>query len=449
MSGVVISEEYDLVDAGHYGKAAGSMGMMQSMSHHKDQFHGDVDAGMIVAAEAGLGGCIGRCFNICAGSHGHGHDENYKPPPQVVAIYDRLKEIKDIVGEETKDVLDQDWSGPNGKNPLEILADSKDKKVQADMIKMICEYVKPVIQRDPTVTEITAPCKVVGDIHGQFRDILLMFADFGFPSPDSEMSWCFNGDWVDRGKHQLEVVIMVFVLKIMMPTKVALNRGNHEDPEQNRFGGDFGFQNRCLQRLGNQDDGIAVFKTVHEVFAYLPVGCRIDKQILCVHGGLGDGNWSVRQVVGTRRPLNHKQLCEDPVIWNILWSDPTEDQEQRCFGSHSSCRDGHAGVMKTFGKDVTKNFCNNNNLAMVVRSHQAKPNGKGYDVLHDGRLIRVFTARDYEGCRNSGAILDVQRTDGSDKLVVKPQVLKALTAAWNDNDLKGAYNGDGGNCVMQ
>ena len=61
----------------------------------------------------------------------------------------------------------------------------------------------------------------------------------------------FNGDWVDRGRHQLEVMLLILSLKtlcsnllnslnlsslrlrIMHPKHVWLNRGNHEDRQQN------------------------------------------------------------------------------------------------------------------------------------------------------------------------------------------------------------------------
>ena len=60
------------------------------------------------------------------------------------------------------------------------------------------------------MVRVCAPAKVFGDLHGQLRDLLLLFAHHGFPSHrggDVEaVAYVFNGDFVDRGAHQLEVL---------------------------------------------------------------------------------------------------------------------------------------------------------------------------------------------------------------------------------------------------
>lgn len=57
----------------------------------------------------------------------------------------------------------------------------------------------------------------------------------GLPSPSK--SYVFNGDFVDRGKQSLEILIILFTFLLIYPKEVHLNRGNHEDHMVNlRYG---------------------------------------------------------------------------------------------------------------------------------------------------------------------------------------------------------------------
>ena len=104
-----------------------------------------------------------------------------------------------------------------------------------------------------------------------------------------------------------------------------------------------------------------------------------------------------------------------------LWSDPSDSDADAMRGVHGSPRGPEA---VTFGPDVTSRFCEANNVSMVVRSHQWVPHG--YKVMHGGRLLTVFSARNYEGrVRNDSAILLIAEDDDGN-LRVRPKRLLQL-----------------------
>lgn len=345
-------------------------------------------------------------------------------PPRderAAAIINNAREMCHIAGDE-KDMLHSSWHGPNGRHPLCFLLGRDNVQDVAHDLMYLASGVQKIVASESTITQVVAPCKVFGDIHGHFRDLLLLLHDFGFPTGHGP-TYIFNGDWVDRGKHQLEVVCLLFALKMAYPEQIILNRGNHEDSAQNSHMGATGFLDKCNAELASFSSD--VYNKISETFEWLPLGCVISDKIFVVHGGIGDGRWLVEDVQLTPRPLTHDALASQPVLYNLLWSDPLAEDGCNGFGVHDSPRDNHAHLVKAFGQDVTEYFLASNGLDMVIRSHEARPHGCGYEVMHSGKCLRVFSARDYENMQNDGAILSV--TQDQEALVVRPQVLRSLS----------------------
>ncbi|KAH8081698.1 phosphoprotein phosphatase [Aureococcus anophagefferens] len=245
-----------------------------------------------------------------------------------------------------------------------------------------------------------------------FRDLLLFFVEFGCPSHRcGDVEYCeyvFNGDWVDRGHHQLECVLLLAALKVRYPRRIHLNRGNHESAEMNAgmsARGESGFDADVRAKLGEWA-GDEVFKVIQaEFFHWLPVATVIESAVLVVHGGIGDGKWTLGDL-----------------SWQLLWSDPDwrgDGEEAR--GVHESER----GLdVKVFGPDVSRAFCHMNGLKCVVRSHEYVP--QGVMIQHGGYLATVFSARDYDyhdakdtGAQNDGAIIAVTHDAGADRDVLR------------------------------
>lgn len=340
-------------------------------------------------------------------------------------IVGQAQKMASIVAREKQDMPHAQWDGPEGQDPLEFLLQESEPDQQAAALIALAEEVRDVVSEELTLQEINLPATIYGDLHGQFRDLLLLLHDFDFPG-EGDHSIVFNGDWVDRGKHQLEVVALVFALKAAYPDNVFLNRGNHEFPDQNKHGGATGFYAACTSRFG-PDLGEQVFSSFHDAFEYVPLASLVGEKILVLHGGIGDGNWRLSHFESVQRPLDNDQCAKDNILYNVLWSDPLPEESEESFGAHSSPRDGHANMVHDFGKDITKDFCHRNGILAIVRSHQEKIGGCGYEVMHGGHLIRVFSARDYEGMDNDACILRIWQSPWTmGNIIVQPQVLKSF-----------------------
>lgn len=319
----------------------------------------------------------------------------------------------------------------------------------ADKIDALIQAASQLMKSQPIVSDVTAPAKVFGDIHGQLRDLLLLFHFYGRPDDDEEekenddepISYVFNGDWVDRGRHQLEVMVLILSLKIIYPNQVWLNRGNHEDRQQNLRTskiGSLGFDKACMEALG-LDQGRRIFDSFQGLFEWLPLAARVEHKVLVLHGGLGPGDWTLDDLSMVERPLTSKELhfAMEGTVYNILWSDPLSHKPEnrrdpmKSFGVHDSPRDKHWQVMKNFGRDVTQRFCKQEGLELVIRSHQFTNTCKGYELLHDGYLLRVFSARNYMGTvPNDGGMLLIgygEDARGAVSLVVRPRSIERLT----------------------
>ena len=172
----------------------------------------------------------------------------------------------------------------------ELLAES--------VIEAICSKTKELLMRESNVVQVQAPVTVVGDIHGQFYDLIEIFKIGGWcPDTnylflgehqglllqyrqllDGKMLTTETGDYVDRGMFSVETISLLVCLKLRYPDRVHLIRGNHESRGVTQS---YGFYTECSRKYGSAN----VWHHFTDMFDYLTLSAVINNQIFCVHGG--------------------------------------------------------------------------------------------------------------------------------------------------------------------
>ncbi|ORX91104.1 Ser/Thr protein phosphatase, partial [Basidiobolus meristosporus CBS 931.73] len=253
------------------------------------------------------------------------------------------------------------------------------------VVKELCEKTKELLLQESNVVHIKTPVTVVGDIHGQFDDLLEIFRIGGY-CPDT--NYLFLGDYVDRGYYSVETISLLTCLKLRYPSRVHLIRGNHESRAVTQT---YGFYSECVRKYGT----VSVWQHFTDMFDFLTLSVVIDNSIFCVHGGLSPSIHTIDQIKVIDR---YREIPHEGPMADLMWSDPDADKEDFSLSPR--------GAGYTFGADVVKRFLHLNDMTHILRAHQLCM--EGYQVLYDDRLSTVWSAPNYcYRCGNMASILEV------------------------------------------
>ncbi|KAK9450428.1 Metallo-dependent phosphatase-like protein [Limtongia smithiae] len=279
-------------------------------------------------------------------------------------------------------------------------------------IQVICRCAREIFLSQPTLIELSPPVKIVGDIHGQYGDLIRLFEMCGFPP---SANYLFLGDYVDRGKQGLETILLLLAYKIKYPENFFLLRGNHECANVTRV---YGFYDECKRRCG-----IKVWKTFVDCFNTLPIAAIVASKIFCVHGGLSPVLNSMDEIRNIARPTD---VPDYGLLNDLLWSDPTDMQDE--------WEDNERGVSYCFGKSAINRFLAKFEFDLVCRAHMVVEDG--YEFFNERTLVTVFSAPNYCGeFDNWGAVMSV-----SEELLCSFELLKPLdSVALKQQMRRGRY----------
>ncbi|KAL1974722.1 hypothetical protein VTN31DRAFT_4926 [Thermomyces dupontii] len=249
-----------------------------------------------------------------------------------------------------------------------------------------------ILRQEPNLLEMDAPITVCGDVHGQYYDLMKLFEVGGDPA---ETRYLFLGDYVDRGYFSIECVLYLWALKIWYPNSLWLLRGNHECRHLTDY---FTFKLECKHKYTER-----VYEACMESFCALPLAAVMNKQFLCIHGGLSPELHTLEDIKAIdrfREPPTHGLMCD------ILWADPLEDFGQEKTGEffvHNNVR----GCSYFFSYAAACAFLEKNNLLSIIRAHEAQD--AGYRMYRKTRttgfpsVMTIFSAPNYLDVYNNKA----------------------------------------------
>ncbi|KKY19531.1 putative serine threonine-protein phosphatase [Phaeomoniella chlamydospora] len=279
-------------------------------------------------------------------------------------------------------------------------------------ITAICHAVREVLLSQPALLELSAPVKIVGDIHGQYTDLIRLFEMCGFPPA---ANYLFLGDYVDRGKQSLETILLLFCYKLKFPENFFILRGNHECANVTRV---YGFYDECKRRCN-----IKVWKTFVDTFNCLPIASIVAGKIFCVHGGLSPSLSHMDDIRQIARPTD---VPDYGLLNDLLWSDPADME--------ADWESNERGVSYCFGKKVIMDFLARHDFDLVCRAHMVVEDG--YEFFNDRILVTVFSAPNYCGeFDNWGAVMSV-----SAELLCSFELLKPLDSSALKSHIKKGRN---------
>lgn len=259
--------------------------------------------------------------------------------------------------------------------------------LEASDIVLLCDQLKELLIEESNVSHRKTPVTIVGDVHGQFFDLIEAFRIGGYP-PNT--NYIFLGDYVDRGHHSIETIALLICLKLRYPQRIALVRGNHESRAVTMT---YGFYTECIRKYGDA----LVWTAVTDLFDFMVLAVEIDNTILCVHGGLSPSIQTIDQIRVIDR---FKEIPHEGPMADLVWSDPMSP----ALGNDSTAfAVSPRGAGYIFGKQVVDKFLYTNNMAHICRAHQLCM--EGYQILFDDLLSTIWSAPNY--CYRAGNLASI------------------------------------------
>jgi diadenosine tetraphosphatase ApaH/serine/threonine PP2A family protein phosphatase len=266
-------------------------------------------------------------------------------------------------------------------------------------VDVLLQVVTSILREEPPLLRLSGTFITVGDIHGNVDDLLRIFSRHGYPP---SANYVFLGDYIDRGDYSIEVMLILYSLKVLFSENIYLLRGNHESAQISAY---YGFKSDCLKFLSGR-----TYRKFLKSFRELPYAAVLNRAVFCVHGGLSPHLTELSQISELPKP---SESCESLLGNDLVWSDPLDSADDFAPSDR--------GVGFLFNDSVLNRFLDRNGLETMIRSHEMCENGSRNPLA---RCVTIFSNTDYCGMENDAATAIV--SENRDQVI---QTYKMLSAA--------------------
>ena len=272
--------------------------------------------------------------------------------------------------------------------------------IPINILEKLCLKTFQLFSDEPNMLNLSSNIHIFGDIHGQYCDLIRFIDMIGLPP---KVKFLFLGDYVDRGDNSIEVISLLFSLKIKYPKQVFLLRGNHECPLLNDA---YGFKEECVERY--KEKGEYIWREINKTLRMLPICALIEKKIFATHGGISPHISSFKQINELNRNVD---IPDKGIICDLTWSDPKKQK--------SKWDDNDRGISYTFNENALNDFMKKLNLDLVVRAHQVVD--EGFQFFNGQKMVTVFSAPNYCGqVGNLASVMLIKKNMECSFITLKP-----------------------------
>ncbi|OIR58907.1 MAG: serine/threonine-protein phosphatase 2B catalytic subunit A1 [Amphiamblys sp. WSBS2006] len=271
-------------------------------------------------------------------------------------------------------------------------------RMEISQTMKILDDAEAVLKQERNILRLEGCFSIVGDIHGQYLDLVHIFRERGFPCETTR--YLFLGDYVDRGYYSFECFLLLAAMKVRWPGFVFLLRGNHES---RRVSSGFTFGEECVFK-----QSAGVYSACVSCFNALPIAAVVDSKLFCVHGGISPQLKHVSDADGLDR---FRDIPRSGILCDFLWSDPSPDYDYEARGLFLGPGKYRANEQRMvswfYGYRAVVEFLERNSLSCVVRGHEVHQQGyrlyKSYRDQYPS-VVSIFSAPCYSGVYTNKAV---------------------------------------------